>query len=232
MIVIYLSNYKSGWWAELLGTSGKEIELVFSAELELGTSGLHLRCTQRLAMLPASLALHVRQQTKQKKILKNEKFLRLSYIRKVISSFGNIMINRCHSRDPAQVIHVHNPPWDQCLHYRVSWFLLFSCLFCLFVWGQAVIRSGQYHLLRVAEKWQKIIVKKFQQIFVGLLDSSLFFLNCCEPSMRVPSFIIVLSFTVRSFECQTSRRANKSNTAWTGVVWGFHCITVGVILFH
>ena len=175
MIVIYLSNYKSGWWAELLGTSGKEIELVFSAELELATSGLHLRCTQRLAMLPASLAPHVRQPTKQKKILKNEKFLRLSYIRKVISSFGNIMINRCHSRDPAQVIHVHNPPWDQCLHYRVSWFLLFSCLFCLFVWGQAVIRSGQYHLLRVAEKWQKIIVKKFQQIFVGLLDSSLFF---------------------------------------------------------
>ena len=107
---------------------------MFSAELELATSGLHLRCTQRLAMLPASLAPHVRQQTKQKKILKNKKFLRLSYIRKVISSFGNIMIDRCHSRDPAQVIHVYNPPWDQCLHYRVSWFLLFSCLFffCLF----------------------------------------------------------------------------------------------------
>ena len=69
-----------------------------------------------------------------------------------------------------------------------------------------MIYSGQ-------EKWQKIIVKKFQQIFVGILDSSLVFLNCCEPSMRVPSFIIVLSFTVRSFECQTSRRANKSNTA-------------------
>ena len=62
---------------------------MFSAELELATSGLHLRCTQRLAMLPASLAPHVRQQTKQKKILKNKKFLRLSYIRKVISSFGN-----------------------------------------------------------------------------------------------------------------------------------------------
>ena len=76
---------------------------MFSAELELGTSGLHLRCTQRLAMLRASLALHVRQQTKQKKILKNSKG-------KVISSFGNIMIDRCHSRDPAQVIHVHNPP--------------------------------------------------------------------------------------------------------------------------
>ena len=70
-----------------------------------------------------------------------------------------------------------------------------------------------YHLIRVAEKWQKIIVKKFQQIFVALSDSSLVFLNCCEPSMHVASFVIVLSFTVRSFECQTSRRANKSNTA-------------------
>lgn len=76
-----------------------------------------------------------------------------------------------------------------------------------------MIYSGRYHLVRVAKKWQKIIVKKFQQIFVGLSDSSLVFLNCCESSMRVPSFIIVLSFTVPSFECQTSRRTNKSNTA-------------------
>ena len=36
-----------------------------------------------------------------------------------------------------------------------------------------MIHSGQYHFVRVAEKWQKITEKKFQQIFVGLLDSSL-----------------------------------------------------------
>ena len=53
-------------------------------------------------------------------------------------------------------------------------------------------------------------VKKFQQIFAGLSYSSLVFLN---PSIHVPSFIVLLCFTVCSFECQTSRRANKSNTA-------------------
>lgn len=53
-------------------------------------------------------------------------------------------------------------------------------------------------------------VKKFQQIFAGLSYSSLVFLN---PSIHVPSFIVLLCFTVCSFECQTNRRANKSNTA-------------------
>ena len=97
---------------------------MFSAELELGTSGLHLRCTQHLAMLRASLALHVRQQTKQKKILKNSKG-------KVISSFGNISDRQVSLKRPSTGHSRAQPPMRPMSALQgqlISFVQLFVCL--------------------------------------------------------------------------------------------------------